>query len=58
MTRSNLIELAGLPFATTLIPTGIATAKAAATCSTMVDKVLSLEKVKDIRELRPVLQRG
>ena len=29
-----------------------------ATCSTLVDKVLALESVRDIRELRPVLQRG
>src|SRR6266513_2513610 len=28
-----------------------------ATCAALIDKVLALEKVKDIRELRPVLQR-
>jgi 2-methylcitrate dehydratase PrpD len=29
-----------------------------AACVTLIDKVLALENVKDIRELRPVLQRG
>jgi 2-methylcitrate dehydratase PrpD len=29
-----------------------------ATCSTLIDKVLALETVKDIRELRPALQRS
>jgi 2-methylcitrate dehydratase PrpD len=29
----------------------------AATCSSLLDKVLNLENVKDVRELRPVLQR-
>jgi 2-methylcitrate dehydratase PrpD len=29
-----------------------------ATCSTLLDKVLALEAVKDIRELRPALQRS
>jgi len=28
-----------------------------ATCAALIDKVLALENVKDIRELRPVLQR-
>jgi len=30
----------------------------AATCSTLIEKVLSLESVKDVRELRTVLQRS
>jgi 2-methylcitrate dehydratase PrpD len=30
----------------------------AATCSSLIDKVLNLENVKDVRELRPVLQRS
>ena len=29
-----------------------------ATCATLIDKLLALENVKDIRELRPVLQRS
>jgi 2-methylcitrate dehydratase PrpD len=29
-----------------------------ATCSTLIDKILALETVKDIRELRPALQRS
>jgi 2-methylcitrate dehydratase PrpD len=30
----------------------------AATCSKLIEKVLNLEDIKDVRELRPVLQRG
>jgi 2-methylcitrate dehydratase PrpD len=29
-----------------------------ASCTTLIDKILGLEKVKDIRELRSVLQKG
>jgi hypothetical protein len=29
-----------------------------ANCNTLVEKIMGLEKVKDIRELRPVLQKG
>jgi hypothetical protein len=29
-----------------------------ASCSTLIDKVFALESVKDIRELRPALQRA
>ncbi|HVS87513.1 MAG TPA: MmgE/PrpD family protein [Candidatus Acidoferrum sp.] len=36
----------------------IAPVLGAATCSTLFDKVLALEAVKDIRELRPALQRS
>jgi 2-methylcitrate dehydratase PrpD len=36
----------------------IAPVLGAATCSTLLDKVLALETVKDIRELRPALQRS
>ena len=30
----------------------------AATCTKLIEKVLALENVKDVRELRPLLQRG
>jgi hypothetical protein len=30
----------------------------AASCSALIDKILGLADVKDIRELRPVLQRA
>lgn len=36
----------------------IAPVLGAANCSTLIDKVFALESVKDIRELRPVLQRS
>jgi 2-methylcitrate dehydratase PrpD len=29
-----------------------------ANCTTLIDKIMGLEKVKDIRELRSVLQKG
>src|SRR5258707_14774943 len=36
----------------------IAPVLGSASCAALIDKVLALENVKDIRELRPVLQRG
>jgi 2-methylcitrate dehydratase PrpD len=36
----------------------IAPVLGAATCSTLIDKLLSLETLRDIRELRPALQRS
>jgi 2-methylcitrate dehydratase PrpD len=36
----------------------IAPVLGAATCSTLIDKMLALETLKDVRELRPALQRS
>jgi len=36
----------------------IAPVLGSASCGRLIEKVLALETVKDIRELRPVLQRG
>ena len=49
MTRDEVVDKARDLIAPVLGP---------ATCSTLIDKMLSLETLKDIRELRPALQRS
>lgn len=49
MTRDEVVEKARDLIAPVLGP---------ATCSTLIDKLLSLETLKDVRELRPALQRS
>jgi 2-methylcitrate dehydratase PrpD len=49
MTRNEVVEKARDLIAPVL---------GAATCSTLIDKLLSLETLRDVRELRPVLQRS
>jgi hypothetical protein len=48
MTRDEVVEKARDLMAPVL---------GAATCSTLIDKLLSLETLRDVRELRRVLQR-
>jgi hypothetical protein len=51
VTRRRLIKLSG-------VSTALAPVAGNAACSTLIGKLLALETLHDLRELRPLLQRS